>query len=152
MRERRRHCRGSHHRPYGGDEYAVATRGRRVQAVLRRALRDRLRIVVADVLARRIAILQARTRKNPLQIRMRQRQAEAALRTGSARPRRGARAKKRLAKPQREALFSDATRTVKEHAGWQSIPRNRAGDSLTESLVAIEIDDRHWDGGGRYAR
>src|SRR5437868_399934 len=68
---------------------------------------------------------------------------EATLFAFSARPGRGTRTQQRLSEPQGQALLSDASRSMEEHARRKRSARDRVGETLAESLVAVQLDERH---------
>ena len=106
-------------------------------------LGDRLGVVVAYVLERRIAILEARSRKDPEQIRVGKLASEATLLTRTARPRIRTGAEQGLSEPQSETLLTHSTGTVKQHARGERAAPNRGDQLLAQSFVAKYFDKRH---------
>ena len=106
-------------RTHGGDEDCFVATGDGIQSAGFHPLGDGFGLVGIDILGARIAVLGARPREVPMKVRMSQPGGEPTLLAFAARGTLSVLAQNELAEPERESLFADPSRAMKEQAGRQ---------------------------------
>jgi hypothetical protein len=107
-----------------------------------------LGIVVPHLLQSGIRVLEARSREDPVEVRVREFSDVPAGRTRPATPLR-ARAPARpsaeetLSQPDRKTLLADSTRPLEEEARRQGFGAQALGEPLTQMVVSVKFNDWH---------
>jgi hypothetical protein len=108
-----------------------------VQAAGLDALGHGLGLIRRDILETRVAVLESRAWKEPVQVGMRDSRAEPALRAGTARIRTGILAEEKLTEPDGQPLLTDTTRSLEQETRRQRAPGDGGAQLLTQAEMAL---------------